>query len=62
VGKVNEGWPIAKKLLGFERTMIADVYLGAATPPARALIDLARRYVGPAEGHQRPAATRPHHS
>ena len=51
VGKVNEGWPIAKKLLGFERTMIADVYLERddATGTDR-LIDLARRYVGPAEG------------
>jgi alkylation response protein AidB-like acyl-CoA dehydrogenase len=51
VGKVNEGWPIAKKLLGFERTMIADVFLerDEALGTDR-LLDLARRYVGPAEG------------
>jgi len=51
VGKVNAGWPIAKMLLGFERTMIADVFLERddATGPDRAL-DLARRYVGPSRG------------
>jgi alkylation response protein AidB-like acyl-CoA dehydrogenase len=51
VGKVNGGWPIAKKLLGFERTMIADVFLERddATGSDRVL-DLARRYVGPDDG------------
>jgi alkylation response protein AidB-like acyl-CoA dehydrogenase len=51
VGRVNGGWPIAKKLLGFERTMIADVFLERddATGSDR-LLDLARAYVGPAEG------------
>jgi alkylation response protein AidB-like acyl-CoA dehydrogenase len=51
IGRVNEGWTIAKKLLGFERTMIADVFLERddATGKDR-LLDLARRYVGPAEG------------
>jgi acyl-CoA dehydrogenase len=51
VGKVNEGWPIAKKLLGFERTMIADVFLERddATGTDR-MLDLARRYIGPEEG------------
>jgi len=51
VGKVNAGWPIAKTLLGFERTMIADAFLERddATGSDRVL-DLARRYVGPAEG------------
>jgi alkylation response protein AidB-like acyl-CoA dehydrogenase len=51
VGKVNEGWPIAKKLLGFERTMIADVFLERddAVGTDR-LLDLARRYVGAGEG------------
>jgi alkylation response protein AidB-like acyl-CoA dehydrogenase len=51
VGKVNEGWPIAKKLLGFERTMIADVFLERDdTLGTDRLLDLARRYVGPTEG------------
>jgi alkylation response protein AidB-like acyl-CoA dehydrogenase len=51
VGKVNEGWPIAKKLLGFERTMIADVFLERddATGTDR-MLDLARRCVGLEEG------------
>jgi alkylation response protein AidB-like acyl-CoA dehydrogenase len=51
VGELNGGWPIAKKLLGFERTMIADVFLERddATGSDR-LLDLARRYVGPGEG------------
>jgi alkylation response protein AidB-like acyl-CoA dehydrogenase len=51
VGNVNGGWPIAKKLLGFERTMIADVFLGRDEVGERdRMLDLARRYVGPAEG------------
>ena len=51
VGKVNGGWPIAKKLLGFERTMIADVFLERdEIGNTDRMLDLARRYVGPAEG------------
>ena len=51
VGKVNGGWPIAKTLLGFERTMIADAFLERddATGSDR-VVDLARRYLGPAAG------------
>ena len=51
VGKVNGGWPIAKTLLGFERTMIADAFLERddSTGSDR-VVDLARRYLGPAEG------------
>ena len=51
VGPVNGGWSIAKKLLGFERTMIADVFLSGDDAPGRdRMIDLARSHVGPAEG------------
>jgi alkylation response protein AidB-like acyl-CoA dehydrogenase len=51
VGQVNGGWPIAKKVLGFERTMIADVFLERDDAGGGdRLLDLARRYVGPAEG------------
>jgi acyl-CoA dehydrogenase len=51
VGKVNGGWSIAKKLLGFERTMIADVFLERDDAVGRdRLLDLARAHVGPAEG------------
>jgi len=51
VGKVNGGWPVAKKLLGFERTMIADVFLERddASGSDR-LVDLARKHLGPGEG------------
>src|SRR5438046_2395958 len=59
VGKVNGGWPIAKKLLGFERTMIADVFLERddATGSDRVL-DLARRYVGPDDGPSADSSSR----
>jgi len=51
VGQVNGGWPIAKKLLGFERTMIADVFFERDDATGRdRLIDLAREYVGSTEG------------
>jgi len=51
VGRVNDGWTIAKKLLGFERTMIADVFLERDDATARdRLVDLARAHVGPKEG------------
>ena len=64
VGQVNGGWPIAKKLLGFERTMIADVFLERdEIGESDRMLDLARRYVGPADGPaRRSAAARPHHA
>jgi alkylation response protein AidB-like acyl-CoA dehydrogenase len=51
VGPVNGGWSIAKKLLGFERTMIADVFLERDDATGRdRLLDLARAHVGPDSG------------
>jgi alkylation response protein AidB-like acyl-CoA dehydrogenase len=51
VGQVNGGWSIAKKLLGFERTMVADAFYERDDATGRdRLLDLARQYVGPAEG------------
>jgi alkylation response protein AidB-like acyl-CoA dehydrogenase len=51
VGQVNGGWPIAKKLLGFERTMIADVFFERDDAMGRdRLVDLARQYVGSTAG------------
>ena len=47
IGKVNEGWVVAKALLGHERSMIADIgrelgITGAKSTPAH----LAREYIG----------------
>ena len=48
VGRVNGGWRLAKALLGHERTMIADAF--KERDDARRLVDMARRYVGEADG------------
>jgi alkylation response protein AidB-like acyl-CoA dehydrogenase len=45
---VNGGWRLAKALLGHERTMIADAF--KERDDARRLVELARRYVGEANG------------
>jgi alkylation response protein AidB-like acyl-CoA dehydrogenase len=51
VGEVNGGWSIAKKLLGFERTMVADVFFERDDATGRdRLLDLAREYAGTTEG------------
>jgi alkylation response protein AidB-like acyl-CoA dehydrogenase len=44
VGPLNGGWRIAKMLLGFERTMIADAF--KERDDKQRLVSLARRYVG----------------
>jgi alkylation response protein AidB-like acyl-CoA dehydrogenase len=44
VGPVNGGWRIAKTLLGFERTMIADAF--KERDDKQRLVALARRYLG----------------
>jgi alkylation response protein AidB-like acyl-CoA dehydrogenase len=51
VGKVNEGWSIAKALLGHERTMIADIGKGfGGATKERSAAQLARAYVGERDG------------
>lgn len=51
VGQVNQGWGIAKALLGHERTMIADIGKGfGGDSKERSAIDLARAYVGERDG------------
>ncbi len=52
VGEVNGGWPIAKALLGFERSMIAEVFQPEKTE-GNALANLARQYL---EGSDREIA------
>ena len=48
VGRVNEGWGIAKMLLRFERNMIADVF--KERDDAARLLALARRYLPGEDG------------
>ena len=55
IGGVNNGWSVAKALLGHERTMIASVFGasgGSRNPTERknALAELARKYVGDQNG------------
>ncbi len=52
VGEVNGGWPIAKALLGFERSMIAEIFQPEKTE-GNALANLARKYL---EGSDREIA------
>jgi alkylation response protein AidB-like acyl-CoA dehydrogenase len=48
VGRINDGWRIAKALLGHERTMIADAF--KEREDSQRLLTLARRYVGEENG------------
>jgi len=48
VGKVNNGWAMAKALLGHERTMIADAF--KERDEAKRMTNLAREYVGEEDG------------
>lgn len=50
VGKLNEGWTIAKALLGFERTMIGDAIGGQMAQAEELLVTSAREQYGVAEG------------
>jgi acyl-CoA dehydrogenase len=48
VGRVGGGWLVAKALLGYERTMIADAF--KERDDSARLVALARRYVGEEDG------------
>jgi acyl-CoA dehydrogenase len=55
IAGVNNGWTVAKALLGHERTMIASVFggvsgSGSSTPPRDAMLELARRELATPEG------------
>jgi alkylation response protein AidB-like acyl-CoA dehydrogenase len=49
VSEVNNGWTVAKALLGHERSMIADAFGGGAGGRRQTLADIARKYL-PANG------------
>lgn len=49
ISEINNGWTVAKALLGHERSMIADAFGGGAPTKKKSgsrMADLARRYVG----------------
>jgi alkylation response protein AidB-like acyl-CoA dehydrogenase len=50
LGKVNDGWTVAKALLGHERSMIADAFGGATGGRRKTMAEHARRYLPEAEG------------
>ena len=53
ISEINNGWTVAKALLGHERSMIADAFGGGAPAKKKSgsrLADLARRYVGERDG------------
>jgi alkylation response protein AidB-like acyl-CoA dehydrogenase len=58
VNGLDRGWPVAKALLGFERSMIADAFGSGGGGGARALPALARRHVGEREGRLADAGVR----
>jgi alkylation response protein AidB-like acyl-CoA dehydrogenase len=51
VGELNKGWTVGKRLLQFERSGIGGLSGGARpAAPGAALVKVARRYVGDADG------------
>jgi alkylation response protein AidB-like acyl-CoA dehydrogenase len=51
LGELNQGWTVAKALLGHERTMIADIGKGfGGETKARTAVQLARDYLGERDG------------
>ncbi|MGH7785925.1 MAG: acyl-CoA dehydrogenase family protein [Candidatus Binatia bacterium] len=59
IGELNKGWTVAKALLGHERTMIADIGKGfGGESKARGVAQLARDYLGLADGQLSDSAVR----
>jgi alkylation response protein AidB-like acyl-CoA dehydrogenase len=59
VAKIDGGWTVAKALLGFERSMIADAFGSAGRAGGRGgLPELARRYLGESDGRVADAVAR----
>ena len=54
IGKIDDGWTVAKALLGHERTMIADAFGGGARGGERSrrgrLVEMAAQYLGERNG------------
>ena len=59
LGQVNQGWGVAKALLGHERTMIADIGKGlGGGSKERGAAELARAYLGERDGRIADAVVR----
>jgi alkylation response protein AidB-like acyl-CoA dehydrogenase len=56
VGEVNKGWTVAKRLLQYERTSIGGI--GGGTQASTKIEDIAKTYVGDADGRIADDATR----
>jgi alkylation response protein AidB-like acyl-CoA dehydrogenase len=51
IHEINQGWTVAKALLGHERTMIASVFgAGQRSKQTELVIDFARKHLGNADG------------
>ncbi len=49
LGEINKGWTVAKRVLEFERAMMAEMEENAARPED-STVDLAKKYIGMAHG------------
>jgi len=56
LGKINDGWTVAKALLGHERQMIAGTFGGTTGGRRKKLADHARRYLPEVRRRLLPAA------
>ena len=53
IGGVDQGWTVAKALLGHERTMVGEVFAQSVVGGESELVDAARSYLGGIVGTQR---------
>jgi acyl-CoA dehydrogenase len=54
IHEINQGWTVAKALLGHERTMIANVFgAGQGSKMAERIVDFAREHLGSPKGEEK---------